>query len=823
MMSALISYTDSAKTAIHLTRELAKMFGHTYIGTEHLLLALLKTKAECVHSIPCIAANLLLTRGITEQGTEKLISAQEPSLTQPTSGTMIGETPTLRRVLRRCIHEASRFRISPSVQVPEVGTEHLLYALLCESDSVAAYIITAQNVPLHELYGDVLSYLSAVSAEQSILSDKGKEESIPSDTKEDTTAKVHPERYFYDMTAAYNESKNVHDPIIGRESETEQLIRILLRRKKNNPCLIGEAGVGKTAVVEGLAARIAAGNVPPRLLHKRILSLDLGGLLAGTKYRGEFEERLQTVIRYCTENSDCILFIDEIHMIMGAGAAESAVDAANLLKPHLSTNDLQLIGATTRTEFRKSIARDAAMERRFQTVSVEEVSQETALAILQALRPIYEKHHGIRYTDEALRAAIAYSVRYLPDFYLPDKAIDCLDDAASMKKTKVQDGNITQTNFEPHSHSQRLLDLLTAPKQRTSAWQKDSPAPKQSSYPIVDERDIAEVIASRTGIEIPSVDTEDRSLLHLEETLRASLIGQDEAISTVVKAIRRLKTGIQQSERPAASFLFVGPTGVGKTALAKALAHALFGSPKYILRFDMSEYMEKHAVSRLIGSPPGYIGYEEGGLLTEGVHHHPWSIVLLDEIEKAHPDILHLFLQVLDEGHLTDAHGRHIDFRNTVIIMTTNASMSAVHQPRRVGFLEVPTQTKSERAPIEKQLSPFFTPEFLNRIDAIIPFRSLLQEDVVKIASLVLEKTKQRLRSVGIELHITGAALDLLVSLCYNETMGARPIYRTITEHIENQIADGMVSGRYRQGDHIRISRKKDSLVFHAEKRKMVP
>ncbi|MBP3918314.1 MAG: ATP-dependent Clp protease ATP-binding subunit [Clostridia bacterium] len=859
-------FTPAAEAVLHNAARISEEYHHAYIGTEHLLLSLLTT--ECTAASEnfnknttdapkerCIAARLLFAHGITEKGIRDQMAVYENTQpprritaenTAPAHDASRKQTPMLHRILLRAEEEAKRF---PAVGDDDmknacIGTEHLLFALLCETDSVAAHMISAQNVPMHELYGDILSFLSAVTAETSILSKEAEKKRGSSDTAKKAAPQtdnaahaVSPEQYLHDMTAdAMEEETYSRNPTVGRDRETAQVIRILMRRQKNNPCLIGEAGVGKTAIVEGLAHRIVTNEVPDMLRDTRILSLDLGALVAGAKYRGDFEERLRSVIHYCAAHPDVILFLDEIHMLMGAGAAEGAMDAANLLKPALSRGAFRFIGATTRTEYRRTIEADAAMARRFQTVAVEEPDADTAFVMLSAVRPKMEAHHKISIPDETLSAAIQYSVRYLPDFYLPDKAIDLLDDACAAKRLEcsercMKNNTVPDTNRQSHPLYQRDQalshgDLAKAEEIMHSAAAPTStlicpPTSMQQSISVTPD-DIAAVVTLRTGIPACAhPDAEESSdLSSLESVLSASVIGQPDAISRTAAAYRRLRVGMRDANRPAASFLFYGPTGVGKTALCKALANAVFGTGDRLIRFDMSEYMEKHAVSALIGAPPGYVGYDAGGTLTEAVHHKPFSLLLFDEIEKAHPDVLHLFLQMLDEGHLTDSHGRGVDFRHTIIVMTTNAGTKEKHTAA-VGFTaESDTAASSlQENIIPQSLRDVFPVEFLNRFDAVIPFAPLSKDSITEICRLEINNAVLRAAENNITLHVTEPAVRVLAehAMLQAAAFGARPIRRIIADEIETPLTDGILCGSFGKGDAVFVRVRQGALVVSKE------
>ncbi|MBQ8577758.1 MAG: ATP-dependent Clp protease ATP-binding subunit [Clostridia bacterium] len=868
------AYTPAASAVLSHTERTAVHYRHGYIGTEHLLYALLcgKTDGDAGET-PCIAARILRSHGISQNAVRGALAALPAMPVSDTdSGTDKTElppamTPMLKRILDRAQREAERFPALPMLaengqndkapDVPplpmigtptrSVGTEHLLFALLCETDSAAAHLLAAQNVPLHELYGDVLSFLSAVAAESDILG----RDIMPGGTR------MNPAIPDTDGTIRYTErsSSGGHAgagqdgkssgsgsavsvmrflrpmetdvTVIGREAETEQVMRILLQKHKNNPCLLGDAGTGKTAIVEGVAQKLARGEVPAGLRGKRILSLDLSALLAGTRYRGDFEERLCAVVDWCSAHPEIILFLDEIHMLMGAGAAEGAADAANLLKPALARGTLHLIGATTHKEYRRTIASDEALARRFRIVTVDEPDEETAIAMLSGLRGEMEVHHHVTLPGETLTAAVRYAVRYLPDRRLPDKALDLLDDACAAVSLAAQKNVDAASASHPDFRNQAVLwerdrailsgDLAGAEKMMSGGRrmsgirhkERDSDGKPASPLtpPVVLPADIAGAVTQRTGIPIPTGNliSEKTGPMHLcanelAAQLSRSVIGQDNAISRIAAAYTRMTAGLARADRPAASFLFWGPSGVGKTALCRALAACIYGGEEHLLRFDMSEYMERHAVSTLIGAPPGYVGYETRGTLTEAVRKKPFSLLLFDEAEKAHPEILYLFLQMLDAGRLTDGHGERVDFTNTVIIMTTNAGADTAH--RRVGFVQDTTGNNLSPSftpadPIPDALLRAFPPEFLNRFDAVIPFAPLTEQAISEIVQNRLDALIRRAAENGMSLRITAAVKKYLSKAAFAQSalMGARPVVRLIADHIEAPLADALAAG----------------------------
>ncbi len=820
-------FTGRAQDALKAALGSAVSLGHTYIGTEHLLLGLLSDPAS-------IAARLLEARGVRAEAVRtavvELSGRGGESRVSPAD-----MTPRLRRMLQDAAMEAAR------CGQHHIGTEHLLLSVLESTDCVAVRILYGIGAPVDEVRGDVLAFLASEpggepgrnipppatsgrahgsrSAERREerthgARSTGRESGRSGENREKGEESIPGaptlSRYGRDLTARARVGR--HDPVIGREEECDRVIQILSRRQKNNPCLIGEPGVGKTAVVEGLSHRIAEGRVPEPLRDRRIVTLDIPAMIAGAKYRGEFEERLKAVMGEVERDPSIILFIDELHTIAGAGAAEGAVDAANILKPALARGDFRLIGATTPDEYRRHIERDAALERRFQSVTVGEPSAEEAIRILRGLRPKYEAHHGLSITDEAIRAAVELSVRYIPDRFLPDKAIDLVDEAAARLRMKLLSHSsrdtediLTDPRVEPDvAAAIRDGDLEKAGALRAEAAQAfqkaQLPLPGAPPFPAeVRAEEIAAVVTRWTGIPVTRLlEGEGDRLLHLENTLQSRVIGQDKAISAVARAIRRGRLGLSDPRRPIGSFLFLGPSGVGKTELSHALAAALFGSERSLVRIDMSEYMEKHSVSRLIGSPPGYVGHEEGGQLTERIRRHPYAVVLFDEVEKAHPDIFNLLLQVLDDGSLTDAQGRRVDFRNTVIIMTSNIGSTA---HRTVGFSG--DETARSREAVLGALREVFRPEFLNRIDETVLFAPLGQDDLRRIASLLLEEIASRVRGMGITLHFEPSVADLLVAEGTDSQKGARPLRRVAMRLVEDALATDMLEGRVAAGDTV--------------------
>ena len=766
-MNRFKRFTDKGHTALKLAMQAAGELGHTYVGTEHLLLGLLREGSG-------VAAVALAARGITAAAYgEKIISAQGCG----SRSVLTAEdfTPRAGAVLEAALTDAALTgqRLA--------GTEHLLAAILRDDTSVAVRLLTQLGGRPADLLGDLtragapLPVTAAKSARTPTL-----------------------ERFGRALTALAREGRL--DPVIGRDEEIARVIQILCRRTKNNPCLIGEPGVGKTAVVEGLAQRMATGEVPSTLRNKRLLTLDLTGMVAGTKYRGDFEERLKNAVAEVDRAGDVLLFIDELHNLIGAGAAEGAVDAANILKPVLARGELQLVGATTIDEYRHHIEKDAALERRFQPVTVAEPTARQALAVLEGLRDQYEQHHRVHIGEEALTAAVDLAVRYIPDRYLPDKAIDLMDEAASRVRL--------------HYARSEEASALAAAKQEAvqqQEWEKAFQLQEQerslhatSAPPTVTAEDVAAVVAGWTGIPVSRVSAEERrGLQDLEQTLHRRVVGQEEAVSAVARAVRRGRVGLRDPARPGGSFLFLGPTGVGKTELCKALAEALFGDEKAMIRLDMSEYMEKHAVSRLVGSPPGYVGHEEGGQLTEAVRRRPYSVVLLDEIEKAHPDLFNILLQVLEEGELTDSRGRRVDFRNTILIMTSNVGSRRMVGQGQMGFAPTAWDAAAHRTAAMAELRQLFRPEFLNRVDEIVLFHPLGKEQVEAIAQRMVERLCKRLQSFGYQVDPDPQLAQKIAEAGFDPTYGARPLRRKMQTLLEDPLAEKLLAGEYGVGDTI--------------------
>lgn len=788
-------YTEQAEWVLQYAKQAAQHLSHGYIGSEHLLVALLRQE--------CVAQVVLQRNGIQAEKLDELIA----QLITPEKGNCqrkLSNTPRLSRILEQAEQEAERYRSE------RVGTEHLLLALLQEPDCIAVRLLNTLGIPGQKLYFATLEAMG-------IDANRAKAEYAMSRSqaqKKDGGQLL--EKYSKDLTEAAKNGKL--DPVIGREEEIGRVIRILSRRTKNNPCLVGEPGVGKTAVVEGLARRIAEERVPECMLNKRVLSLDLSAMVAGSKYRGEFEERIKRVMEEAIADGDVLIFIDELHTIVGAGGAEGALDASNIMKPALARGEFQVIGATTREEYRKYIEKDAALERRFQPVDVEEPSVQEAEEILFGLRQTYETHHGIVISDEAVKAAVKLSERYINDRFLPDKAIDVLDEAASKlrlaaltKKQTIEDKKWHLAQMEKEKEALLLAGdsegaiALAAKQKRLKRRLKTQEAEKKELL-VLEEETIAEVISAWTKVPLTKLcEEESKRLKNLPDILRERVIGQEDAVFAVSRAIRRARVGLQNPERPIGSFLFLGPTGVGKTELSKALAEAVFGKEDALIRVDMSEYMEKHSVSKIIGSPPGYVGHEEGGQLSELIRRNPYSVVLFDELEKAHPDVFNILLQVLEDGHITDAKGRRVSFKNTIIIMTSNTGAGRILEPKNLGFLSKADETADyERmsARVMEEVKQSFKPEFLNRIDEILVFRPLGAEALKTIAEMQISAVVKRCKEqLAITIKFDQAVIDFIVTKGSDEKYGARPIRRAVQVHIEDLIAEEILNGKVAAGD----------------------
>ena len=807
-------YTPQAKEALSLAVGVAESLNHGYVGTEHLLIGLLKEGTG-------VAAKVLEENGLEEERGMELVRqliAPNPAI-QTADRTFY--TPRARRVIENSYREAVRFKAA------QIGTEHLLIAILREGDCVALRLLNTLGISIQKLYLDLLSAMGedAPASKEDVQGSRAGKKGNATPTLDN---------YSRNLTQLARDGRL--DPVIGREKEIQRLIQLLSRRTKNNPCLIGEPGVGKTAVVEGLAQMIASGDVPETIAGKRVMVLDLSGMVAGSKYRGEFEERIKNVVSEVTNSGDVLLFIDEIHTIIGAGGAEGALDASNILKPSLARGEIQLIGATTINEYRKYIEKDSALERRFQPVMVDEPTEEESIAILKGLRSRYEEHHKVEITDQALEAAVKLSSRYINDRFLPDKAIDLIDEAASRvrllnytKPEKIKEyeaqideleGNkeeaIKKEAYEKAGEIKKKQEKLREKiKETMEKWEKE----KETRKLTVDENEVADVVSGWTKIPVRKLaEEESERLKNLESILHERVVGQEEAVTAVSKAIRRGRVGLKDPGRPIGSFLFLGPTGVGKTELSKALAEAMFGTESSLIRVDMSEYMEKHSVSKMIGSPPGYVGYEEGGQLSEKVRRNPYSVILFDEVEKAHPDVFNILLQVLDDGHITDAQGRKIDFKNTIIIMTSNAGAENIISPKRLGF-GVAADAKADydfmKGRVMDEVKRLFKPEFLNRIDEIIVFHQLTKEHMKGIADIMLRGIIKRSKEqLGITLTVGEAARDYLIDKGYDDKYGARPLRRTIQSLLEDKMAEEMLDGHIKAGGQVDVGFDGEKLTF---------
>lgn len=805
-----ISYTKQAANAVRYAAKKAKEMKHPYIGTEHLLPGLREEFSGVAGQV--LAQNGVETEKIMQLMDELIAPREEMPASQKPK-----ESPRLRYILANSEKEAHRLRTA------EVGTEHLLLSMIRDVDCVAARILITLNISLQKLLKDILN---ASGVDPKDYQDELQDESRGSGSVI--------EQYCTDMTARAEEGKQ--DPVVGREEEMYRLMQVLSRRTKNNPCLIGEPGVGKTAVVEGLAQRIAAGVVPEKMKDKRIYTLDLPGMIAGSKYRGEFEERMKGLISEVESNGNIILFLDEIHTMIGAGGAEGAIDASGILKPSLARGELQLIGATTITEYRKYIEKDAALERRFQPVSVEEPSKEQCLEILKGLKGRYESHHKVLIRDEALEAAVSMSERYITDRNLPDKAIDVLDESCSkvsLKGYKVPE-NLTALDLRLKELEKQKEESIKngcfeeaslLQKEQEEAEKKSEQLKKRfqkktsSSQPEVTEEDIAEVVSAWTKIPVQKLAESDTDRLKkLESVLHQRVIGQEEAVKAVARAVKRGRVGLKDPKRPIGSFLFLGPTGVGKTELSKALAEAMFGNEESMIRVDMSEYMEKHSVSKMIGSPPGYVGHEEGGQLSDQVRTHPYSVLLFDEIEKAHPDVFNILLQVLDDGHITDSKGRKIDFSNTVIIMTSNAGAKAIIEPKKLGFAakdDPAGDYKRMKQNVMDEVKQIFRPEFLNRIDEIIVFHALEKTHMKKIVTLMCRDFTKRIEDqMDIRLTLRESAKALIAEKGTDAKYGARPLRRALQTELEDKLAEAILNGEVKRGDCIEAGTVKKEIRF---------
>ena len=812
-------FTKQAQTALTLAKAAAIDFELGYIGTEHLLLGLLSETEG--------TAGRVLEEFQVDG--KKLVELIDKLVTPAEVGNVTeiemkpAYSPRTEKVLESAVAEAQNSGCE------KAGTEHLLLAMLRETDCVGTRLLYTMGVNIQKLYAAVLGAMGYDN--ESIQEEFQAAKAMQNPGGSPTPAL---DQYSRDLTQMAAEGKL--DPVVGREKEISRLIQILSRRTKNNPCLVGEPGVGKTAIAEGLAQRILAGSVPETIKDKRLVVLDLSGMVAGSKYRGEFEERIRKVVDEVRENQGILLFIDELHTIIGAGGAEGALDASNILKPSLSRGELQIIGATTLEEYRKYIEKDAALERRFQPVTVEEPSEEEAYKILKGLRPYYERHHKVEISDEALEAAVKMSVRYINDRFLPDKAIDLIDEAAS----KVQLSGY-QASSEIEDLSREIQEILQEKERAIKTGylslakecqekQKEAEArleqlqvkeekKNQRKSGKVDEKAVASIVSDWTKIPVQRLtEGETRRLAQLEKELHKRVIGQEEAVHAVSQAVKRGRVGLKDPNRPIGSFLFLGPTGVGKTELSKALAQAVFGSEQAMIRVDMSEYMEKHSVSKLIGSPPGYVGYDEGGQLSEKVRRNPYSVILFDEIEKAHPDVFNILLQVLDDGHITDAHGRKVDFKQTIIIMTSNAGAQAIVEPKQLGFISQKDEKKDYekmKSGVMEEVRRLFKPEFLNRIDEIMVFHTLNKEEIRKIVLLLLKSLEKRCEEqMDIHLNVTNSAVDYIAEAGFDAKYGARPLRRAIQSKIEDRLANELLEGKIKRGDIVQVQYRNKEIRF---------
>ncbi len=807
-------FSNKAEEALQLAVGMAEALGQGYVGTEHILLGLIREGSSA-------AAQVLSSHGIEEERVLALVQQLIAPMTPVHMADRGGYSPRAARVLENSYREAVQFKS------PLIGTEHILIAMLKDSDCSATRLLNTMNVNIQRMYVDLLATMGADASQyKDELEGKGK--------GQEKSATPTLDNYSRDLTALAKEGKL--DPVIGREHEIERVIQILSRRTKNNPCLIGEPGVGKTAIAEGLAGKIVEGNVPDTVKGKRVMTLDLSGMVAGSKYRGEFEERIKNVLKEVRADGNVLLFIDEIHTIIGAGGAEGAIDASNILKPSLARGEIQLIGATTIDEYRKYIEKDAALERRFQPVMVEEPSAEEAISILRGLKSKYEEHHQVTITEDAIQAAVNLSARYINDRFLPDKAIDLIDEASSkvrlttfvepeeIKKleediAQLEEQKVAAIQTEAYEKAGEIKKKQQKKKERQEKillkWEKE----KSSKKLYVTENEIADVVSGWTKIPVKKLEEgEAERLKNLESILHERVVGQEEAVVAVSKAIRRGRVGLKDPKRPIGSFLFLGPTGVGKTELSKALAEAMFGTENAMIRVDMSEYMEKHSVSKMVGSPPGYVGYDEGGQLSEKVRRNPYSVILFDEIEKAHPDVFNILLQVLDDGHITDAQGRKIDFKNTVLIMTSNAGAARIIEPKKLGFGAASTDKEDYefmKSGVMEEVRRIFKPEFLNRIDETIVFHALTKEDMGQIVDIMMKglcgRTKEQM---DITLVMDDAAKAWIIDKGYDQKYGARPLRRTIQSEIEDKLAEEILDGAVKKGDTVSVTAEDGKLKF---------
>ncbi|MDD2480720.1 MAG: ATP-dependent Clp protease ATP-binding subunit [Lutispora sp.] len=803
-------FTERAQKVLVYAQEEALKIRHNYIGTEHILLGLAREGEG-------IGAQLIKNKGADLEGLRKSVIATI-GMGKEAVDQVIGYTPRTKNIIENSVKEARALGHS------YVGTEHLLLALLREGEGVAAKILNNIGITLEDIEDEIIQQNSS----------EGKSTAKPTASSAKKTNTPNLQKYGKDLTEAAREGKI--DPIIGRDKETERVIQILSRRTKNNPVLIGDPGVGKTAIAEGLAQKIAEGNVPEILKDKRVVTLDLSAMVAGSKYRGEFEERLKNVMNEIKEDKKVILFIDEMHTIIGAGGAEGAIDASNILKPALARGEIQAIGATTLDEYRKHVEKDSALERRFMPVMVGEPTKEETVLILKGLRDKYEAHHKVKINDESIKAAVEFSDRYITDRFLPDKAIDLIDEAASRLRIKtftappnvkkledelsaLEKEKAEAINAQDFEKAAEIRDKEQEAKKNLESIKKQWNEKANQNEPVIGEEEIANIVSLWTGIPVTKLaEEESKRLLNLESILHERVIGQEEAVLAVSKAIKRARVGLKDPKRPVGSFIFLGPTGVGKTELSRALAEVLFGDENSMIRIDMSEYMEKHTVSRLIGSPPGYVGYEEGGQLTEKVRRKPYSVVLLDEIEKAHPDVFNVLLQILEDGRLTDGKGRTVDFKNTVIIMTSNVGANTIKKQKVMGFTSN-TGEKEEayermKDNIMEELRRSFRPEFLNRIDDVIVFHQLEENHLKSIVDLMLKSLLKRIAELNIEIEVTDDAKALLVKKGFDPVYGARPLRRAIQKMVEDQLSEEMLAGNVKSGSKVLIDSDGEKLIF---------
>jgi len=801
-------FTERARKVIILAKEEAKRFNHDYIGTEHILLGLIRegegVAAAVFRSLGLSSENIRLeVEKLVQTGPSTIVSGDIPF------------TPKAKKVIELAMDEAR------SLGHNYIGTEHLLLGLIREGEGVASQVLLNLGLDLTKVRSEVMALLGSGAPSQSAPSSPSYKTKTPA-----------LDAFGRDLTALARENKL--DPVIGRGDEIERVIQILSRRRKNNPVLLGEAGVGKTAIVEGLAHLIVSGDVPEVLRDKRVITLDLALMVAGTKYRGQFEERIKAVMDEIKRSENVIIFIDELHTLVGAGGAEGAIDASNILKPALSRGEIQCVGATTLDEYRKYIEKDAALERRFQTIFVEQPTVEETIEILKGLRDKYEAHHRVKILDEALEAAAKLSDRYITGRFMPDKAIDLMDEAGSRvrlsvmttpKEVKEQEEKIETLRKEKESaikgqdfeKAASLRDQEREAKQRLEKMRQDWKERKMESNPQVTAEDIATIVSKWTGVPVIKLEEKEMARLHrMEEELHKYVIGQDEPISAITRAIRRSRVGLKDARRPIGSFIFLGPTGVGKTLLGKSLAEFLFGDPDAIVQIDMSEYMEKFNVSRLVGAPPGYVGYEEGGQLTERIRRRPYAVILLDEIEKAHPDVFNLLLQVLEEGRLTDSFGRRVDFRNTVLIMTSNIGAEIVRKQTSLGFSTQKEEVQYEamKTKLLDEVKKTFKPEFLNRVDDTIVFHPLTKDDLYKIIEIEVEEIQKRLEEQNLHIKLTKEAKEFLIEKGFDPVFGARPLKRTLQRYLEDPLAEEIIAGKFKNGGEVKISLKDEKLVF---------